>query len=101
MKSIFSLKQDLANNEIITVNIPNSTNISMYSYNPKTEVLSILFKRSTLYKYNNVGKDVVHKFLNTSLVGGSIGQLFRQIVMDNYTYTRFDNMGSQKYTIEV
>lgn len=101
MKTIASLKQDLLNNEVITVNVKGSTNITMYSYNPNTEVLSILFKKGTLYKYNNVGKDVVLKFLNTSMINGSIGQTFRRNVLNKYTYTRFDDMGAEKYTVSV
>lgn len=101
MKSIQCLKQDLLQNEIITVSVKNSTNLSAYSYNPKTKIFSILFKKGTLYKYQNVNKEVVYRFLNTSMANGSIGKCFRENIMDKYTYTRFDNMGNNKYTIEI
>lgn len=92
-----SINEKLQNNEVITVAVNNSTNLNMYSYNPQTKIFSILFKRGTLYKYNNVEKEVVYKFLNAT----SIGQTFRKYILDKYTYTRYDNMGSEKYTVNV
>ena len=77
MQTIFTLKQQVLNGEVITVPVQNSSNISTYSYNPQTKIFSVLFKRGALYKDSDVGLEVAFKFLNTSMVGGSIGKLFR------------------------
>ena len=101
MQTIFTLKQQVLNGEVITVPVQNSSNISTYSYNPQTKIFSVLFKRGTLYKYSDVGLEVAFKFLNTSMVGGSIGKLFRSELLNRYTYTRLDVNGGKKYTVEV
>lgn len=101
MQTIFTLKQQVLNGEVITVPVQNSSNISTYSYNPQTKIFSVLFKRGTLCKYSDVGLEVAFKFLNTSMVGGSIGKLFRSELLDRYTYTRLDVNGGKKYTVEV
>ena len=42
MQTIFTLKQQVLNGEVITVPVQNSSNISTYSYNPQTKIFSVL-----------------------------------------------------------
>ena len=94
MQTIFTLKQQVLNGEVITVPVQNSSNISIYSYNPQTKIFSVLFKRGTLYKYSDVGLEVAFKFLNTSMVGGSIGELFRSEYNQNISSANGDFIGA-------
>lgn len=77
------LKNKILNNEIVIVPV-ESSNISTWAYNPITQVMTVLFKKGTIYKYYNVGKDTALRFTECE----SVGKQFRESIMDKFTYTR-------------
>ena len=50
MESKLTLKRKILNNEIVTVPV-QSSNISTWLYNPITQVMTVLFKKGTIYKW--------------------------------------------------
>lgn len=94
MKLIYDL---LKNNKVITISINNSTNISCLSYNPQTKILTILFSRGTIYKYNNVEKETVYKISELYYNNQSIGKAFRKYILDKYSFTRYNSEGNIQY----
>lgn len=96
MESKLTLKRKILNNEIVTVPV-QSSNISTWSYNPTTLVMTILFKKGTIYKYYNVGKNTALKFTECE----SVGKQFRESIMDKFTYTRLKADGHLDYMVAV
>ena len=96
MESKLTLKRKILNNEIVTVPV-QSSNISTWSYNPITQAMTVLFKKGTIYKYNNVDKKTALKFVNCE----SVGKQFRESLMDKFSYTRLKADGNIDYRVEV
>jgi len=96
MKSTVMLKKRILNNEIVIVPV-ESSNISTWAYNPISKVMTILFKKGTTYKYNNVDKKTALKFVNCE----SVGKQFRESLMDKFSYTRLKADGNIDYRVEV
>lgn len=90
------LKNKILNNEIVTVPV-QSSNISTWSYNPITQVMTVLFKKGTIYKYYNVDKKTALKFVDCE----SVGKQFRESIMDKFTYTRLNAYGHLDYMVVV
>lgn len=89
-------KMKILNNEIVIVPV-ESSNISTWSYNPITQVMTVLFKKGTIYKYYNVDKGTALRFTECE----SVGKQFRESIMDKFTYTRLKADGDTDYKVEV
>lgn len=77
------IKQRLLSNEIITMAV-ESSNISTWAYNPNNKVLTILFKKGTTYRYENVDKKTVLNFL----LSESFGKAFHKYINGKFDYTK-------------
>lgn len=57
----------------------NSSFISRFSYNPRTEALTVTFSRGESYRYRGVPMDLVERLRRTR---GSVGRLFNRLIKD-------------------
>lgn len=94
MKLIYDL---LKNNKVVTLPVNNSTSLSGFSYNPQTEVLTVLFKRGDIYKYNGVQKEVIYKIAELYYANESMGKTLRKYIIGNYNFTRLASDGNIRY----
>lgn len=77
------IKQKLLNNEVITMAV-ESSNISTWSYNPNNKALTLLFKKGTTYRYDNVDKKTVINFL----LSNSTGKAFHKYINGKFDYLK-------------
>lgn len=77
------IKQKLLNNEVITMAV-ESSNISTWSYNPNNKTLTLLFKKGTTYRYDNVDKKTVINFL----LSNSTGKAFHKYINGKFDYLK-------------
>lgn len=84
--------KDLSENKIVVQPV-NSSNISTIGYNPNNKKLIILFKRGTIYRYENVNLETFFKMI----LAESVGKAFHEYINNKYTFTRLDKDGSNRY----
>ena len=77
------IKQRLLNNEVVVVAV-ESSNISTWCYNPNNKTLTVLFKKGTTYRYENVDKKTVLNFLMSE----SVGKAFHKFINGKFDYTK-------------
>lgn len=77
-------KERLQQGEVISVPVKSSM-ITTWVYNPISKDLTVLFnKKQSMYKYQNVEVETVHKLLYTFLKSNSIGKKFWEIIRDKH-----------------
>lgn len=77
------IKQRLLNNEVVAVAV-ESSNISTWAYNPNNKALTVLFKKGTTYRYENVDKKTVLNFLMSE----SVGKAFHKFINGKFEYEK-------------
>lgn len=90
MKSDYQMYvEKLAKGEVIALAV-ESSNLSAWSYNPSTQVLTILFNKKTIYKYKNVDNKTAFQLLRTHFRGESVGKKFHELIYGRYEYTKIN-----------
>lgn len=85
--------KDLSENKTVIQPV-NSSNISTIGYNLNNKKLIILFKRGTIYRYENVNLETFFKMI----LAESVGKAFHQYIDKKFTFTRLNTDGSNRYT---
>lgn len=81
------IRQKLLQDKVIVVK-PNSTNISTYSYNPKTKKMVVIFSRGQIYTYNNVDINTILNLLSVQENEQSVGRAFKENVVNKFSYQK-------------
>lgn len=82
----------LENNQTLVATV-NSTNLATWAYTPESKVLTILFNKTNIYQYENVGKDVILELINAE----SAGKCFHKHIRGKYQFSRLNPDGSIAY----